>query len=409
MEILTIILFVFLFLAIYFSCFFILLAIHNHKKIFYSPEAKKRYSISFLIAAWNEEKTIKNTIESLFSSNYPIKEIIVINDGSVDKTKEVVEELQKKYPRLKLINKEKNSGKADSLNIGIEKAKGELIAITDADSYPSPDAVEKMIGFFNDEKVACVTSCVFLKEKNKFFEKIQEIEYVFLAWTRKLLDFLDSVYVTTGPLSIYRKKVLLDVGGFDPNSITEDIELTWHMLSKGHKTRMSFDSRVYTTVPNKFKNWWRQRVRWGVGGIETVIKYRKFILKKGMFGCFIIPFVSLIIILSILGFIFGAYILFKNIFSGLSYTGYSISLRSSIFRMENLNTSPTILLILVSLLFILSFFYATYVFKKTGQKHIVKLSTIFNRLFYMLVYLTLTPAVWFDAIYRVIRKKEHKW
>ncbi len=407
METLTIIFLLFLFFGIYFFTFFILILIPNRKKLFLYASPKKIYSLTFLVPAYNEQNTIEETINAVFKSNYPIKEVIVLDNNSTDKTSEIVKKLTKKYEKLKYFLAKKQ-GKANALNLGIRKAAGELIAITDADSYPAPDAVEKMIGFFNDKKIGAVTSCVFLRNNKTFFEKIQEIEYIVLAWTRKLLDFIDSVYVTNGPLSIYRKSILLKIGGFDPKSITEDIEVTWHILSLGYKTRMSLASKVYTTTPNKFRPWWRQRVRWGVGGIETIIKYKKFFFKKGMFGYFIIPFVSFIIIMSIIGFIFGAYILYRNITLNILYASQSISIKSSILRAENINTHPTIILIVVVILFILSFSYSTYLLKKMGQMHILKTRKVFNRLFYMLIYLTLYPVVWFDAIYRVI-KKEHKW
>ena len=407
METLTIIFLVFLFLAIYFFVFFVVVFAHNSRKMFYSPEPKKKYAVSFLVPSYNEEDTIENTINSIYESSYPIKEVIVINDGSSDDTSKIVRNLCNKYKSLKLIDK-KNSGKADSLNQGIKIAKGELIAVVDADSYPEKNAVGKMVGFFDDNKIGAVTSCVLLKNKKTFFEKIQEMEYIALAWTRKLFDFIDSVYVTNGPLSIYRKNVLEEIRGFDIHSITEDIEITWHILSKGYKTRMSLSSVVYTSVPNKFRAWWGQRVRWGIGGIETIFKYRRFFFKKGMFGMFVMPFVALTIFLSILGFIFGIYLMYRNIVSKFVYVDYSISLQSTLLRPENFNFNPTIILIMIAILFIISFSYTSYIYIKMEQKHILKFRKVFNRLFYMIIYLTFYPVVWFDAIYRVI-KKEHKW
>lgn len=407
METLTLVFLIFLFLAILFFSLFIVILINNRRNLFYYPKPKKKFSLTFLVPAYNEEKTIAETIKALLASTYPIKEVIVINDGSKDNTLKIVKNLQKKYSNLKLINK-KNTGKADSLNQGIKIAKGEIIAVTDADSYPQKDAVEKMIGFFNDNKVGAVTSCVFLKNNKTFFEKIQEIEYIVLAWTRKLLDFIDSVYVTNGPLSMYRAKALKEVGGFDPQSITEDIEVTWHILSKGHKTKMSLGSKVYTTTPNKLKPWWKQRLRWGIGGIDTIIKYKSYFFKKGMFGFFIIPFVTFTIFMSVIGFLFGSYIIYKQIAARALYTSYSFSLQSAILRAENINANPTIILIIVIILFVMSYSYSSYVFKKMEQKYILQPRKIFNRLFYMLIYLTLYPLIWFDAIYRII-KKERKW
>lgn len=407
MELTTRIFFMLLFIAIFFFCFFAVILINHFNLLFYSPKYKKKYSISILVPAYNEEDTIEATIRSIFNSNYFIKEIIVINDGSKDKTADVVKKLQKEFSRLKLIDKS-NSGKADSLNQGIKIAEGELIGVVDADSYPSNDAIEKMVGFFNDKKVGAVTSCVFLKNKNTFFEKIQEIEYVVLAWTRKLLDFIDSVYVTNGPLSIYKKTALNEVGGFDKESITEDIEVTWHMLSRGYKTRMSLSSKVYTTVPNKFKKWWNQRVRWGQGGMDTIIKYKSDFLKKGKFGLFVIPFISFTIFLSVFTFIFSLYLIYKQLALNILYLKYSASLQNTLFNTENLNFFPTIMLILVAILFVISFFYSTSIFIIMGQKHIIKKERILNRMVYMLLYLSFYPLVWFASFYRVIRKKR-KW
>ena len=96
-----------MFIAIYFLAFFIMLYIKNKSELFYFPPITKKYSISVLVPAFNEEKTIASTIEAIFASEYPIKELIVLNDGSKDNTRKVVEKLMKKYSALKLINKEK--------------------------------------------------------------------------------------------------------------------------------------------------------------------------------------------------------------------------------------------------------------------------------------------------------------
>jgi len=87
-----------MFIAIYFLFLYFILYSKNKKDLFYSPESKKKYSISVLVPAFNEEKTIANTIEEIFSVEYPVKELIVINDGSADNTKSIVENFFAKYP-----------------------------------------------------------------------------------------------------------------------------------------------------------------------------------------------------------------------------------------------------------------------------------------------------------------------
>jgi hypothetical protein len=112
--------------------------------------------------------------------------------------------------------------------------------------------------------------------------------------------------------------------------------------------------------------------------------------------------------MSIFGFLFGAYLIYRDLALKFIYTGYSISFQSSIFNAENINLNPTIMLIMIVILFIISFFYSNQIFRVMEQTHILRKDRILNGLIYMLIYLTLYPMVWFDAIYKII-KKEHKW
>ena len=153
MEAITVIYLVLMFIALYMFSFFIMLTIRNRKELFSYPQPKKIYSITILIPAYNEEESIEDTIEHVINLDYPKNklEVIVINDGSRDKTKNIIEKLRKKYSNLKLLDKE-NSGKADSLNQGIKIARGELIAVVDSDSFPSKESLKKLTGYFDDEK-----------------------------------------------------------------------------------------------------------------------------------------------------------------------------------------------------------------------------------------------------------------
>ncbi|PIN96714.1 hypothetical protein COU56_00075, partial [Candidatus Pacearchaeota archaeon CG10_big_fil_rev_8_21_14_0_10_31_9] len=248
------------------------------------PKLTKSYRVSVLIPAYNEEDSIGGTVKSILDLDYKnIIEIIIINDGSKDKTKEIALSLEKKYDNVILFDKV-NSGKADSLNQAIKIAKGELIVVVDADSYPSKDSFQKMIGFFDDLKVGAVTTRIFVREPKTFIQKLQSIEYRVIAFSRKLLGFLDAIYVTPGPLAIYRKSALEKIGGFDPKNITEDIEVTWHLTFEGYKVKMSLDPYVTTVSPNKFKAWFKQRIRWNIGGMQTISKYKKYFFRKGMLG-----------------------------------------------------------------------------------------------------------------------------
>lgn len=399
-----------MFMAIYMISFFVILTIRNRKKLFSYPESKKDYSVTVLIPAYNEEDNIKETIYHVMELNYPKDklEVIVINDGSSDKTKEIVKKLLEKYSNLKLLNKE-NSGKADSLNQGVKISKGELIAVVDSDSFPSSPSLKKLMGYFNEEKMGAVTSFVTVRNKDKkIFGKIQSIEYMLLGWNRKILDFINSVYVTNGPLSLYRKKYIVKVGGFDPKSITEDIDITWNMLHHGFKTAMCLDARVSTVVPHTFKRWFRQRVRWGIGGIQAIKKYKKSFFKRGMFGLFVMPFVSVSILLSIIGFSFSSYLVFKAIFTRALVTGYSSAIGASVLNFQNVNLYPSVMIFYFIILFFVSAIYYNYILSKTKYDKKINLKRVLNLSFYTLVFLAFYPIIWFAAIYR-FAIKDYKW
>ncbi|MCK4647551.1 glycosyltransferase family 2 protein [Candidatus Pacearchaeota archaeon] len=406
MKLLPIIYLMYMFVAIYFLFLYFLLYINNKKTLFSYPKIKENYSVSVLVPAWNEEETIEETIKTIFDVDYPLKEIIIINDGSTDRTKEIVQKLQKKYSRLKLINKE-NTGKGDSLNVGIEKAEGKLIAVIDADSYPAKDSFKKLVGFFENEKVGAVTCAIIPRNAEKFSEKLQCIEYCVIAFTRKLLGYVDAIYVVPGPLAIYRTSALKEIGGFDAKNITEDIEIIWHLTQAGYERRMCLSTHVTTTVPNKFKKWYFQRRRWNIGGLQCISKYKKYFLKKGMLGCFILPFFILQLFLGMLGLGIFVYLAITKFLKNYIFAKYSIQIGTSLVTMNDLHLTTDFLNYLGIILFVVGFVFTLLVLSimKTSS---LKKHSIFNLLFFSIVYLSTYPFIMIGSIYNFV-KKNHKW
>lgn len=395
-----------MFVSIFFLSLYLILYIRNKKDIFSYKKTNKKYSISVLVPAFNEEKTIKDTIKAIFNVNYPIEEVIVLNDGSTDNTKKVVEKLLKKYPNLKIINK-KNSGKGDTLNKGIKIAKGELIVVVDADSYPAKNSFKKMVGFFDDEKVGAAT-CVFVpRNKKRFFEKLQAIEYNLIAFTRKLLDYVDAIYVTPGPLAMYRKSALKKIGGFDANNMTEDIEATWHLAKAGYKRRMCLSTYATTSVPKKLKPWYRQRRRWNIGGLQCINKYKKYILKKGMLGFFILPFFILQLFLGLLGLSIFIYLMTTRILTDYIFFNYSVNAGVPLITMNDFFITPSFLNYLGIILFVAGMVFTIIVLFVMKQKMLGK-QNIFNLFFYLIIYLSIYPLIMISAIYHFF-KGTRKW
>lgn len=406
MRILPYIYLFYMFVSLYFLSLYIIVFLRNRKRMFAYPSSKTNPSVSFIIPAYNEGKTIGDTIQAIFNSDYQnILEIIVVNDGSKDNTREAVESLLEKYPKLKLINNKKNLGNAaKSQNVGLKYAKGEIIAVVDADSYPAKHALTRMIGFFDDRKVGAVTCPSRAKNRNKFIEKLQAIEYNMIAFSRKLLDYLDAIYVTPGTLALYRREALLEIGGFDEENMTQDIEATWHITYNGWDRRMCLDTYVETTVPSKFKAWFKQRRRWNIGGLQCIGKYKKFFMKKGMLGAFILPFFILQLFLGMIGLAVFFYLLIRGILKRYLFTNYAFEAGTSLLTLQDLNITPSFLNYLGVILFVLGAIF-TFIVLYIMKENIIKKQNIFNIMFYMIVYLTVYPFIMISAIYNFIRKK----
>src|SRR3989344_294578 len=394
----------YMFISFYFLILTLLLYFKNKNTLFDYPKMTREYSVSVIIPAYNEGETIEKTIRSVAEIDYAnVSEIIVINDGSKDNTLEVAKSLMSHYKNLKIINKQ-NSGKADSINKAIHFCRGELIVIVDADSYPHKESFKQLVGYFDDPSIGAATGSCLVRNQNTFLEKLQAIEYRVIAFTRKLLEYIESIYVIPGTLAMYRKKALEEVGGFDSKNITEDIEMTWRLSSKGWKVRMSMGTTVTTEVPNNIKGWYTQRRRWALGGLQCINQYRSFIFRRGMFGYFIIPFFALGLFLGLFGIGIFLYLVARKSISSYLITKYSIESSVPLLTMNSFYITPSVLNYFGLILFGLFLIFTLYVLAVMKDVLFEKQS-FFNLIFYMTIYLLIYPIVLVVSIWHFIMGK----
>lgn len=403
MDFLTIIYLVYSFISIYFLFFYILGFVPNRKKILDVPKITKEYSVSVVVSCYNEEESIAGNLDCLLSSDYKnIKSIVVVDDCSTDGSWKVIQDYAKKHKKVKAVQTPKNTGNAaGAKNFGAKFVDTELICFTDADSYPDRDSISKMIGHFDDPKVGAATSMILVKNKNNFLEKVQAIEYKMIAFTRRLLSFVEAIYVTPGPLAIYRKTAFDKIGGFDQKNLTEDIEITWHLVAAGYVIKMSSASRVYTVAPKKFKVWFKQRIRWNIGGIQTINKYKGHFRKAGMLGNFILPYFIFNWVLGVVGISVLVYRVFRTIVVRYLATTYSVQSQVSVLSLSDINMTPSVLVFFGVSSLIMNLFLVAMALSKSGEKTHKK-DRLFNVLFYMFFYLLAYPVILFTSIFRFI-------
>jgi cellulose synthase/poly-beta-1,6-N-acetylglucosamine synthase-like glycosyltransferase len=236
---------------------------------------------------------------------------------------------------------------------------------------------------------------------------LQTIEYSVIAFTRKLLDYVDGIYVTPGPLALYRKIALDKLGGFDKNNLTEDIEATWHLAYEGYHRRMCLDTYATTTVPKKIKPWFRQRRRWNIGGLQCIDKYKGAFLKRGMLGFFILPFFIFQLFLGLVGLSIFVYLITTRLLQNYIFAKYSIDVGTPLLTLNDFYITPSFLNYLGVVLFIFGGLFTLLVLY-IMKSEMMKKQNIFNVLFYLLVYLSIYPFIMISAIYNFIKGKR-KW
>jgi len=398
------------FIALYMLTLMITVYFPHRKEMFYYPPGKPE-PVSIVMPCYNEADSIGKAIENLLNLNYPkdMIEIIVVDDRSKDNSVEIVKKYVKKYKNVRLIVNERNSGgAAEPTNIGIKAAKYDYVAVADADSYPEKDALLKMIGFLQKDKtIGGVTGAVLGKGNETFMQQMQYLEYVVISFARKLLDYVDSVYVTPGPFALYRKKILFEVGLFDTKNMTQDIEIVWRMMSHGYKARMSLSAKIYSITPKTFKQWWRQRVRWNIGGSQTIVKYKKWTLSKNMLGRFVIPFFVASLFIGVVGILLFTYLFTRRILVTYFSTKYSVLANEAIPRLIDLSFNASVLNFFGITLFLLGCAYTIFAIKSMKEFKLKDIN-IFNLIFFLTLYLMIYPLIMISALYKFAVKR-YSW
>ncbi|MEK6945286.1 MAG: glycosyltransferase [Nanoarchaeota archaeon] len=409
MDVLTIVYLTYSFVSFYFLFFYLLIYIPHRKEFHSIPKPERVYSLSIVVPCYNEEDDIGGTIEALLKSDYKgLKKIIIVDDCSKDNSWKIIQDYAKKYEKVMGVQTPKNSGKASGAkNYGAKYAHTELIGFTDGDSYPEQNAISNMIGFFNNPKVGAVASSVFVKRRNTFLEKIQSIEYKMIAFARKLLGYVDAIYVTPGPLAVYRKDAFDKIGGFDEKNMTEDIEITWAFVKAGYKAEMSYESIVYSVAPDKIKPWLKQRIRWNIGGIQTISKYKQYFgsNRVGMLGKFILPYFIFNWVLGVCGFLILLYRLARTVFIKYLATTYSLQTQTALVTFRDINLTPSILFFFGVASIAMNFVIVSIALTRAKREDKYMGPGIPSILFYFFVYILFYPIILFTSIYKFFRGK----
>jgi poly-beta-1,6-N-acetyl-D-glucosamine synthase len=240
------------------------------------PEFSEYPFVSVIIPAHNERDAIRSTIKGALESNYPNFEVIVVDDGSTDETPRILQELAEVHERLRVVILEKNMGKPYALRCGTLASKGEIILTIDGDAYLDANAMKWMVShFITGPRVGAVTGNPRVRNRTSLLAKIQVGEYAtIIGMIKRTQRILGKVLTVSGVIAAFRKTALFDVGLWDIDMITDDINTTWKLEKHFWDIRYEPNALCWILVPETLLGLWRQRVRWAQGGVEVIRRHK---------------------------------------------------------------------------------------------------------------------------------------
>ncbi len=240
----------------------------------------RRQGVSVLIPAYNEQENIRATVESVLRSTHARREIIVIDDGSTDRTGEIVRDVIREHPSEPIrILQVKNGGKALALNHGMRAALYEVCAVLDADAVLDPDALSYFVCHFSNPHIGAVAGKVGTTSSKHTLDIFQTLEYAIgQNIDKRAVSILGAVGVVPGPAGAWKKSFVLDAGGFSTDTLVEDQDMTLTLLRAGRRVAYEERAIAYTETPHTVKNFLKQRFRWVYGTMQCFWKHKRVMI-----------------------------------------------------------------------------------------------------------------------------------
>ena len=284
----------------------------THKKMLESIAHVAHYepTVSFVIPCMNEEKAIRKTVTKCFEADYPMDklEVIVINDGSTDRTGDILRELEIEYPALKVIDWKVNQGKRHGMAAGFKISTGEIIVQLDSDSYIDPSTFKKFIEPFKNHEIGAV--CAHADPENADVSWLTKMQTAYYFMSFRILKAAESTYgvvfCCSGCSSAYRRDAVMPILNTWlhekflglPVTWGDDRGLTNWVLKLGYKTIYTHEAKAFTIVPENFKTFLKQQIRWKKGWFVNSVFASKFIFKRDRFVslCYFFPLIAITLI-----------------------------------------------------------------------------------------------------------------
>lgn len=231
--------------------------------------------VSVIVPCFNEEENVREVVTALARLNYPHYEIICVNDGSKDKTGEILKELAEVYPKLRIIQQAENQGKAVALNTAALVANGEYLLCIDGDAVLNRNVISWMLLHFESgNRVGAVTGNPRIRTRSTLLGRLQVGEFSsIVGLIKRTQRIYGRVFTVSGVVAMFRRRALMQVGFWSPDMLTEDIDISWKLQTNHWDVRFEPRALCWILMPETLRGLWKQRLRWSMGGVQVIQKY----------------------------------------------------------------------------------------------------------------------------------------
>ncbi|MFE0641381.1 bifunctional polysaccharide deacetylase/glycosyltransferase family 2 protein [Streptomyces sp. NPDC058877] len=238
--------------------------------------------VSVLVPAYNEEAGIEATVRSLLASTHRDIQVVVIDDGSSDRTFEIAESIDD--PRVMVV-RQPNAGKAAALNTGLAWAHHDVVVMIDGDTVFEPEAVHRLVQPLADPRVGAVSGNTKVGNRQGVLGRWQHLEYVIgFNLDRRMYDVLECMPTVPGAIGAFRRGALAGVGGVSEDTLAEDTDLTMALCRAGWRVVYEESAIAWTEAPSTVRQLWKQRYRWCYGTLQAMWKHRRAVVEGGQSG-----------------------------------------------------------------------------------------------------------------------------
>jgi biofilm PGA synthesis N-glycosyltransferase PgaC len=239
-----------------------------------APPALEAYPmVSIMVPCYNEEDQAEETFTALAQVSYPNFEILAINDGSRDRTAEILERLAARIPQMRVVHLTRNQGKANALNTGALLARGEFMVCIDGDALLDRHAVTWFVRRMqSDGRLGGITGNPRIRNRSTLLGHLQVGEFsAIVGLIKRAQTVFGWLFTVSGVIVCFRKRAVHEAGSWSADTLTNDVELTWRLQLAGWHIAFEPKAICWILMPETLRGLWRQRLRWSEGGTQTVL------------------------------------------------------------------------------------------------------------------------------------------